>query len=166
MSKPLFHVVLFQPEIPHNTGAVGRTCVAVGAKLWLIRPLGFRITDRHLKRSGLDYWQYLDWEAVDHWDELQARLPDRRFWFLTKTASVPYAQARYQPGDVFVFGSESRGLPPSLLQSHSESLLRIPISGRVRSLNLSVSVGITLYEAWRQSGWQTLAQEGGAASSP
>lgn len=154
MSTPLFHVVLFQPEIPHNTGAVGRTCVAVGAKLWLIRPLGFRITDRHLKRSGLDYWQYLDWEAVDNWEALRERLPDRRFWFLTKTAAKSYAQVEYRPGDVFVFGSESRGLPPALLQSHRESLLRIPISGRVRSLNLSVSVGITLYEAWRQSGWQ------------
>lgn len=165
MSTPLFHVVLFQPEIPHNTGAVGRTCVAVGAKLWLVRPLGFRITDRHLKRSGLDYWQYLDWEAVDNWRQLLDRLPDRRFWFLTKTAAVSYAQVAYRPGDVFVFGSESRGLPTSLLESHRESLLRVPISGNVRSLNLSVSVGITLYEAWRQSGWRTAA-DAGEADSP
>ncbi len=149
----MFHVVLFQPEIPHNTGAVGRTCVAVGAKLWLIRPLGFRITDRHLKRSGLDYWQYLTWEAVDNWDILQHRLSGHRFWFLTKTASRSYAEPAYRPGDVFVFGSESRGLPPSLLEAHRQSLVRIPIGGSVRSLNLSVSVGVTLYEAWRQCGF-------------
>lgn len=147
---PLLHVVLFQPEIPHNTGAVGRTCVAVGAKLWLVRPLGFRITSRHLKRAGLDYWQHLDWETVDNWQALEQALAGRRFWFFTKTATTLFWDVSYQPGDVLVFGSESQGLPASLLAAHRDACLRIPIRPLVRSLNLSVSVAIAVYEAMRQ----------------
>lgn len=151
MYQNTLNIVLFQPEIPHNTGAVGRTCVALGAKLWLIRPLGFRITDKNLRRAGLDYWQFLDWEIVDDWESLVEKLPDRqRFFFLTKTARQLYTQAEFQPGDTLVFGSESNGLPPSLLEKHASQCLRIPIRSQTRSLNLSVSVGITAYEAWRQ----------------
>ncbi len=152
--EPIFHVVLYQPEIPHNTGAVGRTCVAVGAKLWLVRPLGFRITSRHLKRAGLDYWQYLEWEAVDDWSALEKALSGKRFWYFTKTATTLFWDVSYTPGDVLVFGSESQGLPASLLAAHREACLRIPIRSQVRSLNLSVSVAVAAYEAIRQLGWR------------
>src|SRR6187401_1319402 len=125
--EPLFHVVLYQPEIPYNTGSVGRTCVAVGAKLWLVRPLGFRIDDYYLRRAGLDYWEHLEWEVVDDWAALCERLAGRRFWYATKTAMRNYADVAYARGDVFVFGCESRGLPPSLLEENPEQTLRIPI---------------------------------------
>ncbi|MDO4549854.1 MAG: tRNA (cytidine(34)-2'-O)-methyltransferase [Planctomycetia bacterium] len=150
-NKNILNIVLFQPEIPHNTGAVGRTCVALGAKLWLIRPLGFRITDKNLRRAGLDYWKFLEWEILDDWDALLAKLPDTsRYFFFTKTATCPYIKATFSPGDTFIFGSESNGLPPSLLEKYAAQRLRIPIRQETRSLNLSVSVGIAAYEAWRQ----------------
>ncbi len=152
--EPLLHIVLHQPEIPYNTGSVGRTCVAVGAKLWLVRPLGFRIDDYYLRRAGLDYWEHLEWEAVDDWATLLARLaeqsPSREPWLFTKTATRPYASVQFQPGDVLVFGSESNGLPPSLIEAGGERNLRIPIRPAVRSLNLSNSVAIAAYEALRQ----------------
>ncbi len=147
---PALHVVLVQPEIPHNTGSVGRTCVAVGAKLWLVRPLGFRMDDYYLRRSGLDYWPHLEWEAVDDWAALVARLAGRRFWLFSKSAERSYAEVEYQRGDVIVFGSESQGLPESLRDQHRAQLLRIPIRDEVRSLNLSNAVAIVLYEALRQ----------------
>lgn len=151
MPSTILNIVLFQPEIPHNTGAVGRTCVALGAKLWLVRPMGFRINDKNLRRAGLDYWQYLDWEVVDDWQALTARLPDtERYFYMTKTATTPYHSARFTWADTLVFGSESGGLPPSMLEQNAAQALRIPIRSQVRSLNLSVSVGITAYEAWRQ----------------
>jgi tRNA (cytidine/uridine-2'-O-)-methyltransferase len=153
---PQLHVVLHQPEIPYNTGSVGRTCVAVGAKLWLVRPLGFRIDDYYLRRAGLDYWEHLEWEVVDDWPALLARLsveaPVRQPWLFTKTAARAYTDVAYQPGDIFVFGSESRGLPPSLLDADRDRALRIPIREQVRSLNLSNSVAVAAYEALRQ--WQ------------
>jgi tRNA (cytidine/uridine-2'-O-)-methyltransferase len=168
--EPCLHVVLHQPEIPYNTGSVGRTCVAVGAKLWLVRPLGFRIDDYYLRRAGLDYWEHLEWEAVDDWQALLVRLaadcgtgparraprtawkgrPTREPWLFSKTAARLYTEPRYERGDVFVFGSESQGLPQSLLTAHSERVLRIPIRADVRSLNLSNSVAIAAYEALRQ----------------
>ena len=144
------HVVLYQPEIPHNAGSVGRTSVAVGAKLWLVRPLGFRLDDHHLRRAGLDYWQHLEWEAVDGWQRLATQLAGRRFWFLTKTAGKSYTDAAYRPGDVLVFGSESRGLPSSLLTAAPEQCLRIPMEPSARSLNLAVSVAVVAFEARRQ----------------
>lgn len=147
---PLIHVVLFQPEIPHNTGSVGRTCVAVGAKLWLVRPLGFRVDDYYLRRAGLDYWEHLEWEVVDDWNALVAKLPDHRFWYLTKTASQHYTDIRFQSGDVLVFGRESNGLPADMLAANRERALRIPIRSAVRSLNLSNSAAVLLYEAVRQ----------------
>jgi len=150
MYDPILHIVLYEPEIPFNAGSVGRTCVAIGAKLWLVRPLGFQIDDRRLKRAGLDYWQYLVWEIVDNYPMLLERLGPRPMWFFSKRASRLYTEAAFQPGDALVFGSETRGLPPSLLEGQAERALRIPISQRVRSLNLTVSVGVAVYEALRQ----------------
>jgi len=150
--RPRLHVVLFQPEIPHNAGSVGRTCVAVGAKLWLVRPLGFQVDDYHLRRAGLDYWQYLEWEVVDDWGQLLQRLPQRRLWLFSKFARRSYATVQYQPEDVVVFGCESQGLPERLRREHAEKTLRIPIRPEVRSLNVSNSAAIVVYEALRQWG--------------
>ena len=150
MTVPSLHIVLHQPEIPDNTGNVGRTCVALGAKLWLVRPLGFRLDDHHLRRAGLDYWQHLEWEAVDDWPGLLECLPGCRPWFFSKHATALYTAAVYASGDVLVFGSESQGLPRSLLESHPDRCLRIPIAAEARSLNLAVSVAVGAFEARRQ----------------
>ncbi len=147
---PCLHIVLHQPEIPYNTGSVGRTCVAIGAKLWLIRPLGFRMDDYYLRRAGLDYWERLEWEAVDDWAALVARLPPREPWFFTKTAARLYTEPRFERGDILIFGSESQGLPKTLLEASPERTLKIPIRPQVRSLNLSNSVAIAAYEVLRQ----------------
>jgi tRNA (cytidine/uridine-2'-O-)-methyltransferase len=151
---PLLHVVLYQPEIPPNTGNIGRSCVAVGAKLWLVRPLGFQTGEKELRRAGLDYWSHLDWEAVENWQELTERLAGPiaagRMWLLTKTASRLYTEAAYQRGDVLLFGNESSGLPEELRQQYAGQTLRIPMRDEVRSLNLSVAAGIVMYEAVRQ----------------
>jgi tRNA (cytidine/uridine-2'-O-)-methyltransferase len=158
--EPELHVVLYQPEIPYNTGSVGRTCVAVGAKLWLVRPLGFRIDDYYLRRAGLDYWEHLVWQVVDDWEALAGELAGRRYWYFTKKAERLYLDAAFQPGDVFVFGNESRGLPDHLLASDPNANLRIPTSSDVRSLNLSNAVAVAAYEAQRQR------TAGNAAHSP
>ena len=147
--SPRLHVVLYQPEIPHNAGSVGRTCVAVGAKLWLVRPLGFRVDDYHLRRAGLDYWQHLEWEVVDDWQTLQAALPTNPYWFLSKWATHEYTTVALEPGSVLVFGRESTGLPDEFL-SKQNRCLRIPTRTEVRSLNLSNSVAVVVYEALRQ----------------
>lgn len=150
--EPALHVVLNQPEIPYNTGSVGRTCVAVGAKLWLVRPLGFRVDDYYLRRAGLDYWQYLAWQVVDDWQQLTSLLPLERHWYFTKKAQRAYTSAQYSSGDVLVFGSESRGLPDELVERDPSRSLRIPTRPEVRSLNLSNSVAVATYEVLRQ--WQ------------
>ncbi|MCC6124693.1 MAG: tRNA (cytidine(34)-2'-O)-methyltransferase [Pirellulales bacterium] len=156
LGKPLhlsirpMHIVLYEPEIAGNTGNVGRTCVALGAKLWLVRPLGFQVEDRHLRRAGMDYWEHLDWEAVDNWEALLRALSDNRLWFFTKTAPRTYLEVEYRANDALVFGGESRGLPPSLLEAHADRCLRIPMRENARSLNLSVSVAVAAYEARRQ----------------
>jgi tRNA (cytidine/uridine-2'-O-)-methyltransferase len=149
--QPLLHIVLHQPEIPYNTGSVGRTCVAVGAKLWLIRPLGFRVDDYYLRRAGLDYWEHLAWQVVDDWNQLELTLPGRR-WFFTKKAVRSYLDVSYERADVLVFGSESAGLPESLSAHQCEARVRIPTRPDVRSLNLSNAVAVAAYEAMRQ--WQ------------
>jgi tRNA (cytidine/uridine-2'-O-)-methyltransferase len=150
--EPKLHIVLYQPEIPYNTGSVGRTCVAVGAKLWLVRPLGFRVDDYYLRRAGLDYWEHLVWEVVDDWPSLVAQLTDHPIWFFTKKAARSYLDVAYQQGDVLVFGNESSGLPDDILLKDPMAQLRIPTSGLVRSLNLSNAVAVAAYEALRQWG--------------
>lgn len=154
---PPLNIVLYEPEIAANTGAVGRTCVGLGAKLWLIEPLGFQIEDRKLKRAGLDYWTYLNWELVPNWELLKRRLAETnggnlsklRFFYFSKKAKKIYSSVSFQLGDVFVFGSESRGLPPTFIEDEEHSL-RIPIRPQIRSLNLSVCVAIAGFEARRQ----------------
>ncbi len=145
-----FHVVLVEPEIAPNTGAVGRTCVAVGAMLWLVRPLGFTIEDRHLKRAGMDYWKHLDWRAVDSLDEVVEALKPGRLWYFSTKAERSYTSIAYRPGDALVYGAESKGLPERLLEANRDYAVRIPIRAEARSLNLSNSVAIGLFEAVRQ----------------
>lgn len=151
-ARPSLHVVLVQPEIPQNTGNIGRTCVALGAKLWIVRPAGFRLDDAQLKRAGLDYWQHLVWETVDSWEQLLARLPNHRFWLLTKFAQRSYLTVKFEHEDVLVFGCETHGLPDRLRSQYSRQLLRIPMPGRVRSLNLATAAGIVMYNAAHSMG--------------
>jgi tRNA (cytidine/uridine-2'-O-)-methyltransferase len=152
--QPVLHVVLHEPAIPPNTGNIGRTCVAAAAKLWLVKPLGFDVSEKARRRAGLDYWEYLEWEVVENWAELTSKLAAPlaagRAWFFSKKAQRSYTEAAYQPGDVLVFGSETTGLPDELLQEYASNALRIPIREQVRSLNLSVAAGIAVYEALRQ----------------
>lgn len=150
-SEPWLHVVLYQPEIPQNTGNIGRTCVALGAKLWLVRPIGFRLDASRLRRAGLDYWPHLDWEVVGGWDQLCERLDTSRMWLVTKFGEVNYADAQYAKGDILVLGRESCGLPDSLRAAHPPARqVALPMPGPVRSLNLSTTAGVVMYEAHRQ----------------
>lgn len=159
-SAPL-HIVLFEPEIAANAGAVGRTCVGVGAKLWLVRPLGFQVSDRRLKRAGLDYWPELVWEIADDWNDLLRKMaaekgvddPETDFYYFTKRGTRNYCDVAFRPGDVCVFGAESRGLPPTFYEGKDDRALRIPIRPQIRSLNLSVSVAVAAFEARRQLGF-------------
>ena len=148
--SPILNVVLFQPQIPQNTGNIARSCVALGAKLWIVRPNGFRIDDAKLKRAGLDYWQHLDWESVDDWEQLNHRLDLTHAWYFSKFATQPHYEVRFSRGDTLVFGSETTGLPDSIKEQFASQLLKIPILGPVRSLNLSASVAVGMYEAYRQ----------------
>jgi tRNA (cytidine/uridine-2'-O-)-methyltransferase len=152
--EPHLHVVLHEPQIPPNTGNIGRTCVAAAAKLWLVKPLGFDVSEKARRRAGLDYWEHLEWEVVENWDEvthkLAARLQAGRAWFFSKKATRPYTEVRYRPGDVLVFGSETTGLPEDILREYAANTVRIPMREQVRSLNLSVAAGIAVYEALRQ----------------
>ncbi len=151
---PLLNVVLVSPEIPPNTGNVARSCVAIGAKLWLVKPLAFDVSEKAVRRAGLDYWPHLEWQVVENWDELAAHLAEPlnagRAWFFSKSAVRLYTDASYQRGDVLVFGCETRGLPAGLLEANAECTLKIPIRPQVRSLNLSVAAGVAMYEALRQ----------------
>lgn len=157
---PVLHVVLYQPEIPQNTGNIGRTCVALGAKLWIVRPTAFRLDDASLRRAGLDYWQHLNWEAVDHWSALAERLPIQSAWLVTKFGQVTYTAAQFQFGDILVIGRETNGLPESLRQAHrSDRQLCVPMPGPVRSLNQATCTGIVMYEAYRQIGLQPCSNQ-------
>lgn len=152
LEEARLHIVLYEPEIPQNTGNIGRTCVAVGAKLWLVQPLGFRINEKNLRRAGMDYWEHLDWQLVDDWPALTQQLNVEGSWLFTKHAAQSHFDAAYTRGCVLVFGSESRGLPKSLTGPREDRCLRIPMRPDARSLNLANSVAIAAYEAVRQSG--------------
>lgn len=145
-------IVLYRPEIAANVGAIGRTCVAAGARLWLVRPLGFRLDDRHRRRAGLDYWEHLDFTVVDDLASVIADPTIGRLWLFTTRARRLYTEADYLPGDALVFGPESRGLPDRLLNEYPDATVRIPIRPEARSLNLANAVAIGLFEALRQIG--------------
>ncbi|NIQ95310.1 MAG: tRNA (cytidine(34)-2'-O)-methyltransferase [Desulfuromonadales bacterium] len=148
-----FHIVLIEPEIPPNTGNIARLCGATGSVLHLVGQLGFTIDDKQLKRAGLDYWDAVDIRRWDRLETLKAEYPDGRFWYTSKKAFKSYTEVRYRPGDFFVFGKETLGLPDQLIADNADKSIRIPIlTPTVRSLNLSTSAGIVLYEALRQSG--------------
>lgn len=152
MSPPL-HVVLVTPEIPGNTGTVGRLCVATGARLHLVEPLGFSIDDKAVRRAGLDYWKHVDLRVHADWKACKAAIdvPPDRWTFLTTHAERPYTAVGWREGDVLVFGRETVGLGPALLSEAGPRACTIPFSGPVRSLNLSTAVGIVVYEALRQT---------------
>ncbi|MAT16560.1 MAG: tRNA (uridine(34)/cytosine(34)/5-carboxymethylaminomethyluridine(34)-2'-O)-methyltransferase TrmL [Planctomyces sp.] len=152
MTKPLLNIVLHEPEIPQNTGNIGRTCVAVGAKLWLIEPIGYSLDDKYLRRAGMDYWQYLDYQVVGSWEEARQLIQPKNIWYLTKKATKLLWEASFEPGDVLLFGSESKGLPPEIRDEQPEHNLRLPTTDLVRSLNLASTVNTTVYEAVRQFG--------------
>jgi tRNA (cytidine/uridine-2'-O-)-methyltransferase len=147
----MLHVALLEPEIPPNTGNIARLCAATGTTLHLIGRLGFRLDERSLLRAGLDYWPSVDMHRHATWEEFQAAMPATPLYCFSAHAAIPYTQAAYQDDDCLLFGSETRGLPPSLLQLHATRTLGIPMpTGKVRSLNLATAVGIVLYEALRQ----------------
>ncbi len=152
LRPPLLHVVLVEPEIHTNTGNIGRLCVAAGAALHLVEPLGFEITDARLKRAGLDYWRNLEWHRYGSLADLEARLAELRgtAWYATGRGHSAYTEVAYRPGDVLVFGKESVGLPQALLDAHAETTIRIPIRPVARSLNVAHAVGIIVFEALRQ----------------
>lgn len=144
------NIVLVEPEIAANVGAIGRTCVAAGARLWLVRPLGFHLDDRRRRRAGLDYWDHLDWCVVNGLDEVVAALGIERLWLFSTKARLSYTRVAYRSGDALVFGPESRGLPSRRLAEAPERVVRIPIRPEARSLNLANAVAIALFEAVRQ----------------
>ncbi len=145
----MFNVVLVEPEIPPNTGNIGRLCLATGSTLHLVKPLGFSLDDRELKRAGLDYWPEVQVRLWDSLAELQAAESQQRFFFLTTKSKRAYYDVRFRAGDFLVFGRETKGLPEGVLAAHAEDLLTIPMRG-TRSLNLATAVGIVLFEAVRQ----------------
>ncbi|HHY37004.1 MAG TPA: tRNA (uridine(34)/cytosine(34)/5-carboxymethylaminomethyluridine(34)-2'-O)-methyltransferase TrmL [Firmicutes bacterium] len=149
-------IVLHEPEIPPNTGNVARTCAVTGTPLHLVGPLGFSISDRHLKRAGLDYWQYLNVSYWESFEELRQAFPENRFFLFTTKGKKRYDSISYREDDFLVFGSETRGLPDRILAAYPEYCLRIPMLPGRRSLNLSNSVALVLYEALRQLGFPGL----------
>lgn len=146
----MLHVVLVEPEIPQNTGNIARTCLAAGARLHLVEPLGFEIDATALRRAGMDYWEKCDVRRWRSLDALRAEAGGERFFFLTSKAQRPYWEAQFRDGDHLVFGRETRGLPGSLLAAEQDHLWTIPMAPEARSLNLATSVGIVLYEACSQ----------------
>ena len=150
-NNTLFKVVLLEPEIPQNTGNIGRTCVGLNCELHIIGPTGFAITDANLKRAGLDYWQYLNWFQYMSYQEWfsQVENPGRVFYFSTKVKQT-YFDIQYQKGDWFVFGKETKGLPPEIINDNLKQVVTIPQTGPVRSLNLATAVAISVYEGFRQ----------------
>lgn len=154
----MFHIVFVEPEIPGNTGNIARTCAATGAKLHLVRPLGFNIDDKTVKRAGLDYWQYVDLEVHDSLEAFLKKYTDSRKFLVTTKGSRLYTQPEYKDGDMFLFGRETAGLPKDFIAANQEMTIRIPMNKetRMRSLNLANCGNIILFEALRQMGFPGL----------
>lgn len=156
----MLNIVLHEPEMPANTGNIGRTCVAAGARLHLIEPLGFSINDKMVKRAGLDYWDKLDVTVYDDFNDFCERNPGAKIYMATTKAHKIYTEVSYEPDCYIMFGKESAGIPEEILVDHEDTCVRIPMIGDIRSLNLSNSVAIVLYEALRQNNFDHMNQEG------
>lgn len=154
------NVVLIEPEIPQNTGNIVRTCAAVGANLHLVKPLGFSVDDRYLKRAGLDYWNEVNIQYYDNFTELRLKYPDKYFYYSTTKAPKTYADMKFPEDCYIVFGKETAGLPEELLRENRECCIRIPMKKDIRSLNLSNSVAIVVFEALRQRGFKDMELKG------
>lgn len=156
----MMHIVLVNPEIPQNTGNIARTCAATGAMLHLIKPLGFEISDKYLKRAGLDYWHLMTLEIHESWADFVEKYPEARLHYATTKAPHDYCSVEFHDGDFLVFGRETKGLDEELLSHNYDRCIRIPMREDARSLNLSNSVAIVLYEALRQQNFAGLAEKG------
>ena len=156
----MLHVVLVEPEIPQNTGNISRTCAATGSVLHLVGPLGFSLDDKHLRRAGLDYWSLLDVRYYKSYSEFEEKNPGGSKYFVTTKAKRCYSDINYEPNCYIVFGKETAGLPISLLKANSDKCIRIPMVDEARSLNLSNSVAIVVYEALHQTGFHGLKIQG------
>ncbi len=154
------NIVLHQPEIPANTGNIGRTCVASGTSLHLIEPLGFSLTEKAIKRAGMDYWRDLDVTRYVNFEDFKARHPGARIWMATTKARRTYTEVSFGMEDFIMFGKESAGIPEEILVDYEESCIRIPMLPGIRSLNLSNAVSVVLYEALRQNGFSNMQREG------
>jgi tRNA (cytidine/uridine-2'-O-)-methyltransferase len=147
-----FHIMLYQPEIPQNTGNIARTCAATNTSLHIIRPMGFRVDDKYLKRAGLDYWDKVNVQYYDSIEECMQQHATHRFFFVETNGRKRYSEVEYQAGDFFVFGRETKGIPNAILKQHEETWIRIPMNTEhVRSLNVSNTAAILIYEALRQT---------------
>lgn len=156
----MFNIVLVEPEIPQNTGNIVRTCHATGCRLHLVRPLGFEVTDRYLKRAGLDYWDEVEITYYDCFEEVLNKFPSSRFLYFTTKGLKRHSDAQFEEGDFLVFGKETKGLPEELLKAHKDECLRIPMIGETRSLNLANSVAVAVYEGLRQLDFKGFKTEG------
>ena len=156
----MFNIVLVEPEIPQNAGNIARTCAATGSRLHMVRPFGFEISDKYLKRAGLDYWHLVDISYYDSFDELREKFPASRFFYFTTKGRRRHSDETFRDGDFLVFGKETKGLPKELLLRHPGECLRIPMFSEARSLNLSNSVAVAVYEALRQTGYEGLTDRG------
>ena len=156
----LINLVLVEPEIPQNTGNIARTCAATGCKLHIVKPMGFTIDDKKLKRAGLDYWHLLGIQYYENLDDFFEKNKDGRFFYSTTKGINTYSEVSYKDGDYILFGKETKGLPEELLVQNKENCIRIPMIDEARSLNLSNAVAIVAYEALRQTGFQQLKQVG------
>ncbi len=154
------NIVLHEPEIPANTGNIGRTCVATGSSLHLIEPLGFQITEKNLRRAGMDYWKHLELHRYRNFEEFLERNRSARIWMATTKAKYTYTEVDFGADDFIMFGKESAGIPEEILVKYEESCIRIPMEPAIRSLNLSNSVAVVLYEALRQNGFAGMQTEG------
>lgn len=154
------HIILHQPEIPANTGNIGRTCVATGTALHLIEPLGFRLNEKEIKRAGMDYWEHLDVTRYMNFQEFKEKHPEAKIWMATTKAHKVYTEVQYGPEDFIMFGKESAGIPEEILVDYEETCIRIPMLPEIRSLNLSNSAAIVLYEALRQQNFESMQLEG------